>query len=82
MWAACFAAYWEEILAGRCDAFFVRINKGLTVHQKRMPIKQVERDLEEAAARHPCDLSKNVLRMLLIHEEMERLQTIGRWNDQ
>lgn len=81
MRAACFAAYREEILAGRCDAFFVRINKGLTVHQKRRLVKQVERELEETAARHPYDLSKNALRLLVIHEEMERLQTIGRWND-
>ena len=59
MRAACFAAYRKEILTGRCDAFFVRINKSLTVHQKQRLVKQVERQLEEAAAkstspRTPC----------------------------
>ena len=81
MRAACFAAYREEILAGRCDAFFVRINKSLTLHQKQRLVKQVERDLVEAEARFPYDLSKTSLRLLLIEEEMRRLQTIGRWND-
>lgn len=81
MRAACFAAYRKEILTGRCDAFFVRINKSLTVHQKQRLVKQVERELEEAAAKYPYDLSKNALRLLMIHEEMERLETVGRWND-
>jgi len=81
MRAACFAAYREEILAGRCDAFYVRINKDLTIHQKQRLVKQVERELKEMDIKHPYDLSKSSLRLLKILEEMERLETVGRWND-
>jgi hypothetical protein len=81
MRAACFAAYRKEILAGRCDAFYVRINKDLTLHQKQRLVKKVEHDLLEAEAKHPYDLSKTSLRLLVILEEMERLQAIGRWDD-
>lgn len=79
--AACFAAYREEILAGRCDAFYVRINKDLNLHQKQRLVRKVKRDMLETAARFPFDRSKTSLRLLVILEEMERLQTIGRWND-
>lgn len=81
MRAACFAAYREEILEGRCDAFYVRINKDLTLHQKQRLVRKVKRELEEAEAKYPYDLSKTSLRLLVILEEMERLQTIGHWSD-
>ena len=78
--AACFAAYREEILAGRCDAFYVRINKSLTVHQKQRLLRDSQRDLEEAQATYPY-LSDTSIRLLRIMAEMKRLETIGRWND-
>lgn len=81
MRAACFAAYREEILDGRCEAFYVRINKDLTLHQKQRLVKQAEREMEELAAKYPYDLSKSSLRLLKILEEMTRLETVGSWND-
>jgi transposase-like protein len=81
MRAACFAAYREEILDGRCDAFYVRINKDLTLHQKQRLVKQAEREMGELDAKHPYELSKSSLRLLKILEEMERLETVGSWND-
>lgn len=80
MRAACFAAFRDEILAERCDAFYVRINKDLTLHQKQRLIKVVERDLEEAHARYPY-LSTTSIRLLRIMDEMKRLETIGKWED-
>lgn len=81
MRAACFAAYREEILAGRCDAFYVRINKDLTIHQKQRLVQQGQQELAESDAEHPYDLSKSSLRLLKILDEMSSLATIGRWND-
>lgn len=80
MRAACFAAYREEILAGQCDAFYVRINKGLTIHQKQRLRRDSQRDLEEAQEVFPY-LSGTSIRLLRIMDEMKRLETIGRWND-
>ena len=81
MRAACFAAYREEILDGRCEAFYVRINKDLTIHQKQRLVKQAGQEMEGLDAEHPYDLSKSSLRLLKILEEMERLKTVGSWND-
>ncbi len=53
MRAACFAAYREEILDGRCEAFYVRINKDLTVHQKQRLVKQAGQEREGLDAKHP-----------------------------
>jgi hypothetical protein len=81
MRAACFAAYREEILAGRCDAFYVRINKDLTIHQKQRLVQQAQQELREMDQKYPYDLSTNSLRLMKILDEMQSLATIGRWND-
>ncbi|MGE4545429.1 MAG: hypothetical protein AB7D06_15115 [Pedobacter sp.] len=33
--AACMSAFADEVISGKCDAFFVRINKDLTIHKSR-----------------------------------------------
>lgn len=78
--AACLSAFTDEVLTGRCDAFFVRINKDLTVHQKQKLVRMVERELEKAEAEYPY-LSKTSIRLLKIVEEMKRLETVGKWED-
>jgi len=80
MRAACLSAFSDEILEGRCDAFYVRINKDLTLHQKQRLVKQVQRDIDEAQAQYPY-LSNTSIRLLKIMEEIKRLETIGRWED-
>ena len=80
MRAACLSAFREEILAGRCDAFYVRINKDLTIHQKQRLVKKMERALEKAQAESPY-LSATSIRLLKIMEEMKRLEEVGRWED-
>ena len=78
--AACLSAFVNEVLDGRCDAFFVRINKDLTVHQKQKLVNLVEKEFEVSEAEHPY-LSKTSIRLLKIMEDMKRLKTIGKWED-
>lgn len=80
MRAACFAAFRDDILEGNCDAFFVRINKDLTVNQKRRIVGQVERELDKARFLYP-DLTDTSIRILGVIEEMEKMEKIGRWED-
>lgn len=80
MRAACFAAFRSDILAGDCDAFYVRINKDLNLHQKQNLVKAVNRELEDAMSAHPGH-SETEIRFMRIIQEMGRLETIGRWED-
>lgn len=41
MRAACLSAFAEEILAGHYDAFYVRVNRDLTLHQKQKRVRAV-----------------------------------------
>ena len=81
--AACLAAFWQEVLEKRCDAFFVRINKDLTVHQKQHLKAISDRALAafratSASYEHLTDYD---LRHILIKERLEDLVSIGKWHD-
>ena len=47
---ACLSVFWIEILAKQCDAFYVRVNKNLTINQKRRLKGQSTRDLTDFRA--------------------------------
>jgi hypothetical protein len=78
--AACLSTFTDEILDGRCDAFYVRVNKDLTVHQKRRLVGFYNHDMEKQRFKYPM-LSGKSIRLLWIAEEMKRLKTIGKWQD-
>lgn len=81
--AACLAAFCDEVLQKRCDAFYVRINKELTINQKRRLKAESDRELNrlrESSAAY-TDLFDKDLRHILIKERMEHLVGIGKWND-
>lgn len=81
--AACLAAFSQEVLKKTCDAFYVRINKDLTINEKRR--LKAESDKEIAALRdsapYLADLSDNALRHEIIKDRMKSLLGIGKWND-
>ena len=81
--AACLAAFSREVLKKTCDAFYVRINKDLTINEKRR--LKAESDKEIAALRdsapYLADLSDNALRHEIIKDRMKSLLGIGKWND-
>jgi transposase-like protein len=80
MRAACLAGFRDRVLDGRCDAFYVRINKDLNIHQRERIVQRVKAELEEAKAAHPF-LSADSVRILRILDEVKRLETVGRWED-
>jgi hypothetical protein len=81
--AACLSAFWVEVLAKRCDAFYVRVNKELTINQKRRLKAESVRGLAgfraTSAAYEP--LSDNQLRHLVIKSRIQDLEDIGKWHD-
>ena len=78
--AACLSAFSEDVMSGRCDAFYVRINKDLTIHQKQRLVAKYKRDMDEQMHIYPYLTAKSI-RLLRIMEEMSRLKTIGKWED-
>lgn len=78
--AACLAAFADEILARRCDAFYVRINKDMTVNERRRMVRMSKWELEKYEYLYPY-LNLEALRMMIILERVKNMQPIGKWND-
>lgn len=82
--AACHAAFWEQILAKRCDAFYVTIDKELTVNQKRKLKADSDRDLADYVAKNPWMhlLHANEVRLFFLKEILGDTVTAGKWHDE
>lgn len=81
--AACLAVFWQEVLEKRCDAFYVRIKKDLTINEKRRLKADNRREMEKQRNSDPIldEFSDNDLRLIVIKERMQELVGIGKWND-
>jgi len=80
MRAACFAAFADEIKQHRCDAFYVRIKKDLTINEKRQVMASVKKRWAEQKKLYP-DLSDPKLKLLLLKERMQQVMHFGKWQD-
>ena len=79
--AACLAAFHDEIRGRTADAFYVRINKGLTVDERRHRYNNAKAVFEQAKAAHPGMKPQEVKREL-IKERLAAMTTRGKWQDQ
>lgn len=80
MRAACLAAFRDEIKERKADAFFVSINKDLTVDQKRARKARAKREFDEAAAQLP-GLKKEDVILALIKDRLANMAPMGKWRD-
>lgn len=66
--AACLAAFQDDIWTKRCDAFYVRINKDMTIAQKNSAMAKGKGALEEfrTTNKYYEELSDNCLRALIL----------------
>ncbi|MGQ0530492.1 MAG: transposase, partial [Panacagrimonas sp.] len=78
--AACLAAFQKRIKAREVDAFYVRINKDMTVNEKRKAKTISEEALEKARHRFPS-LPDDHLQVELIKERLVAMAPIGKWSD-
>lgn len=81
--AACLSAFFQEVLEKRCDAFYVRINKDLTINQKRRlkaaSIKELN-DYRSSSASY-ADIKDGYLRHIIIKDRLSDLVDIGDYHD-
>lgn len=78
--AACLAAFSDEILERRCDAFYVRINKDMTVNEKRRMVRKSLKAFEEYQVRYPGIKPYDILLMITV-KLLNDLEPLGKWND-
>ncbi len=78
--AACLAAFKERIVARTCDAFYVSINKGLTVNERRRVMARSRSDFEAAKASFPGMTDREV-QLELIKARLAAMKPIGKWSD-
>lgn len=79
--AACLAAFRQEISERRCDAFYVRIDKGCTNDEREGLLRELTRRLDALRLRYPYDISDTSLRRLLVAESIKDGRPLGPWKD-
>lgn len=78
--AACLGAFRERVTARTADAFYVRIDKSLTVNERRHALAQSRAEFETARARYPS-LSDSDVEVRVIQERLAQMAAIGKWSD-
>lgn len=78
--AACLSAFCDEVKARKADAFYVRINKDLTVNERRQALAVSRNELDKAKSQYPT-LKSGEIEMLLIQDRLRSMATIGKWSD-
>jgi len=78
--AACIGAFAEEIRHSKCDAFYVRINKELTVDERRKSLAESRKKWNKMKKAHP-ELSESQLKLSLIKDQVKKMRKIGKWQD-
>ncbi|MDA8415005.1 MAG: hypothetical protein M0023_14600 [Desulfobacteraceae bacterium] len=81
--AACLSAFWVDVLAKRCDAFYVRVRKDLTINQKRRLKAESIRGLADFRASSASyePLTDHDLRHIVVKQRLRDLVDIGEWHD-
>lgn len=78
--AACLSAFCDEVKARKADAFYVRINKELTVNKRRHALATSRSEFDKTKSQYPT-LADSEVEMLLIQDRLRHMATIGKWND-
>ena len=78
--AACLAAFHDRIKDHRCDAFYVKINKKLTVDQRTKLMLANKFVFEAEKARNP-GMKEYHVRLLMMKRNMEHPKKHGKWKD-
>lgn len=78
--AACLSAFCDEVKARKVDAFYVRIDKDLTVNERRHALANSRSEFDKAKGQYPA-LKDNEVKILLIQELLRHMTAIGKWSD-
>lgn len=79
--ASCLGAFHKEITNRTCDVFYVRINKDLTVDEKRKKKNLSKKQFDEVRKLNPT-LTVDDVKLLMLKSELQRMKSIGKWKDE
>jgi len=74
------SAFHSRVKERTADAFYVKIDKSLTVHQRNKATADAKARLDGLKLIHPT-LEQSELELMLIQERISQMSTIGKWND-
>lgn len=77
---ACLGAFAQEVKNKTAEAFYVKIEKGLTVDEKRRFKAQSKKKFDEIAEANP-GMSENDIKIEMLKEAITAVQEIGDWKD-
>ena len=78
--AAFISAFHEEIVAHTAEGFYVRIEKGLTIEQKRRWVNDALIELKILSKEYP-GLTENQVKLILLKKNIAAGQALGHWKD-
>ncbi len=80
MRAAALGAFAERVADRTADAFYVRINKDMTVDERKHALKNSREHFRALEQEHPA-LHRQALQLFLIKEALAEMAVIGQWKD-
>jgi len=80
MRAAVLGTFAERVTERTADAFYVRINKDMTVDERKLALKISRERFRALEEEHP-GLDRQALRLLVIKEALADMSVIGHWKD-
>lgn len=78
--AACLSAFKEEIAQRIAEAFYVSIEKDLTIDQKRRYVAMSNKAFNIAKANHP-NATNAEIKLMLLMREIQSVTQLGHWKD-
>lgn len=78
--AACLSAFKEEIKERKCDAFYVRISKELTVDEKRKCKANAKKEFDKIKKENEF-LEDYEVKLMMIKDRIKHMREIGKWKD-
>jgi transposase-like protein len=78
--AAFMAAFHRQVKERRADGWFVKVMKEATIDQKDAAVAKAKKRMQEVQTANPT-LDELGVRILMALDEMDRMSTVGRWDD-
>lgn len=80
MRAACLGTFADEIKHGGCDAFYVKINRDMTITQRKAMMASCRKEIKVMKEQYP-DKKETELRLMIIKQRMKEIMHFGKWQD-
>ena len=80
MRGACLGTFAEEIKQGKCDAFYVKINRDMTITERKKMMAACRKELQMMKKLYPT-YKESELKLMIIKQRLEAVMHFGKWQD-